>query len=266
MLLKVSCRWMSSLLVGIMVSLGLFQTPTPQAVEHLVPKVLSTRPHDTHSYTEGLVWQDGTLYESAGLYGESNLRQVNPQTGEVLRQAKLEDKYFGEGIALVQDRIIQLTWKEGVAFEYDARTFEQLGTFSYEGEGWGMCFDGKQLYMSNGSHTISVRDPQTFAVTGTFDVTLDDQPVEQLNELECVDDSLYANVWLTNQIVRIDKATGQVTASIDASGLLTPQETAAAGSDGVLNGIAYDPASQTFLITGKHWPWMFQVQFVEPAG
>ncbi len=248
------------LVAGIVIVIGFGQTPAP--IQQLALKIISVRPHDTRAYTEGLVWQDGALYESAGNYNESDLRQIDPKTGEILHQVKLADQYFGEGLAFVDGKLIQLTWKENTAFEYDAPTFDRLRTFNYEGEGWGLCYDGTQLYMSNGTHTITARDPQTFEVMRAIQVTADDQPVEQINELECADDSIYANVWLTDQILKIDKKTGQVMAVVDASGLLTDTEKAAAGSAGVLNGIAYDPVQKTFLITGKNWPHLFEVQFV----
>jgi glutamine cyclotransferase len=155
-----------------------------------------------------------------------------------------------------------LTYHEQVAFIYDVDTFARLGELSYEGQGWGLCFDGKQFLMSDGSATIFVRDAATFAITRQFTVTLDSKPVAQLNELECVGDSLYSNVWYTDNILRIDPATGRVIAVIDAAGLLTPKEAADAGRDGVLNGIAYNPQRDTFWITGKLWPWMYEVRFV----
>jgi glutaminyl-peptide cyclotransferase len=231
-------------------------------VARLVPEVLAVRPHDTTSYTEGLVWHGGMLYESAGLYGKSSLRQVDPATGKVLRQLTIPDKYFAEGLALDGNRLVQLTWHEQVAFTYDVDTFARLGELSYEGEGWGLCFDGTQFFMSDGSPTIFVRDAATFAITRQFTVTLDGKPVAELNELECFDNSLYSNVWHTDNILRIDPATGRVTAVIDASGLLTPKEAAESGAEGVLNGIAYNAQRGTFWITGKLWPWMYEVRFV----
>lgn len=237
-------------------------TPTAAAPEQLVPQILSTQPHDTTSYTEGLVWFDGFLYESSGLYSSSYLRQLDPQTGKVLRQINDPAQVFGEGLALEGNHLVQLTWHEKIAYLYDLNTFAQTGTFSYEGEGWGLCFDGQRFYMTDGSSVISIRDAKTFAVTGMLQVVRDGKPVTQLNELECVGGSLYANVWMTNNILRLDKASARVTAVIDGSGLLTPQEVEAAGQQGVLNGIAYDPASDTFWITGKLWPKMFAVKFV----
>jgi len=230
-----------------------------RAAERLRVKVLSVRPHDPTSYTQGLVWDHGTLYESAGLYGRSSLRQVDPRTGKVLRRVDLGPAFFAEGLALAGNRLLQLTWKEGVAFEYDARTFERTGEFRYEGEGWGLCDDGRRLVMSDGSDHLGFRDRQTFALLGGVDVRRDGRPATELNELECVDGAIYANVWRTDEILRIDPASGRTTAVIDAGGLLEPSEQAQAD---VLNGIAYDPSKKTFYITGKLWPKMFEVEFV----
>ena len=161
----------------------------------------------------------------------------------------------------MDDRLIQLTWEAGEAFVYDL-DFEQTGTFNYAGEGWGLCYDGESLYMSDGSATIDRRDPETFEVLEEVKVRLRGAPVVLLNELECVGDSLYANVWQTDDIVRIDKASGQVTARIDASGLLSAEERASLEAGGVLNGIAYDTEEETFFVTGKLWPRVFEVRFV----
>ncbi|HEY6323579.1 MAG TPA: glutaminyl-peptide cyclotransferase [Thermoanaerobaculia bacterium] len=230
-----------------------------RAAERLRVKVLSVRPHDPAAYTQGLVWDHGTFYESAGLYGRSSLRQVEPRTGEVLRRVDLAPGFFAEGLALVGNRLLQLTWKEGVAFQYDARTFERTGELHYEGEGWGLCDDGRRLVMSDGSDHLGFRDRRTFALLGGVDVRLEGHPATQLNELECVDGAIYANVWRTDEILRIDPANGRVTAVIDAGGLLDAGEQAQAD---VLNGIAYDPEKKTFFITGKLWPKMFEVVFV----
>lgn len=255
------------LLVIVLGGLGsvdtLAQTPSvPPTVERLVPQVLSVRPHDTTAFTEGLLLYQGSLYESTGLYGQSTLRQVDPQTGKVLRQMALARTYFGEGLAQQGNRLVQLTWQEQVAFIYDINTLGAAGTFPYSGEGWGLCFDGNQFFQTDGSAMILIRDAKTFQMTQQLSISLDGKLVTNLNELECVADSLYVNVWHTNNILRIDKQTGRVTAQIDASGLLTPDETRAAGSEGVLNGIAYDADHDTFLITGKLWPHLFEVRFV----
>jgi glutaminyl-peptide cyclotransferase len=202
------------------------------------------------------------LYESTGLEQRSSVRQVDPSTGTVMRRVDLPPNEFGEGLAQVGERLIQITWKNQVAHVYDLRTFAWLNDFPYPGEGWGICYDGAQLVMSDGSDTLFFRDPETFQLTGQVRVQLDGQARDRLNELECVGDQVYANIWQTTNIARIDRATGQITQIIDAAGLLTPEEQR--GAD-VLNGIAYDAETDTFLITGKWWPKLFQVRFI-PAG
>ncbi|MEL6149784.1 MAG: glutaminyl-peptide cyclotransferase [Chloroflexota bacterium] len=243
-----------------------------EPVEVLTVEVLAEYPHDTTSFTQGLLLHtDGLLYESGGQYGQSTLRAVERETGEVLRRFDLPEQFFAEGLALVDNRLIQLTWRENTAIVYEVEagaeddTFEPLGTFQYNGQGWGLCYDGDVLYHSNGSNAITVRDPETFEQVGSYRVTLYGAFVDQLNELECVDDDIYANVWNSDTILRFDSTTGVVNAVIDGAGLLTPEERAVAGSGGVLNGIAYDPENDVFLITGKYWPTMFEVNFI-PAG
>jgi glutaminyl-peptide cyclotransferase len=236
--------------------------PSDGRVERLRVEVLGAMPHDRAAFTQGLVWHAGVLYESTGLVGRSSLRQVDRANGEIRRELRVEPTVFAEGLARVGDRLIQITWKDGIAFVYDLASFERVGEHRYSGEGWGLCFDGQRLVMTDGSRNLTFRDPQTFAATGTLPVTLDGQPVERLNELECVGDRVYANVWMTEQIMRIDSRTGRVDAVIDASNLLSPEERQ--GVD-VLNGIAYDADRDVFLITGKLWPRMFEVRFV-PAG
>ena len=227
-----------------------------------VPKVLETYPHDAGAFTQGLLLSGGHFYESTGLYGQSTLREVVPETGEVLREVNLPPEYFAEGLALVGNRLIQITWKEGEALVYDLDTFEQTGTLPYEGEGWGLCFDGEALVMSDGSSTLTRRDPETFAVLGTTEVKSGGQPVTMLNELECVDGFVYANIWQTDTIVKI-AGSGQVAQEINASNLLSDAERAQLGPNAVLNGIAYDPEAKTFYLTGKLWPKVLQVRFAE---
>jgi glutaminyl-peptide cyclotransferase len=233
--------------------------PAAAAVERLKVKVLATRPHDPEAYTQGLLWHDGRLFESTGLYGQSSLREVKPETGEVLRSTSLPAKYFGEGLALVGDRLIQLTWQEGTVFVYGLARFDPRGQLSYTGEGWGLTYDGKRLIMSDGTDRLTFRDPATFASLGGVNVVEAGRPVLNVNELEWVDGVLYANVWQTDRILRIDPATGRVTAEIDAADLLSPAEAAKAE---VLNGIAWRPDTKTFYITGKRWPKMFEAVFV----
>jgi glutaminyl-peptide cyclotransferase len=232
---------------------------SPNAPQRLTVKVLSIRPHDPGAFTQGLLLHKGSLFESTGLYGRSSLREVDPQTGEVKRRLDIPLEYFAEGLALADDRLIQLTWQNQKAFVYTLAGFKLAGELRYDGEGWGLCWDGRRLVMTDGSDRLTFRDPKTFAVLGDVRVTLAGQPVPELNEVECVDGTVYANVWQTDDILRIDPMSGKVTAVIDASGLLTPAERQ---KTDVLNGIAWDPAKKTFLITGKLWPKMFEVTFV----
>lgn len=235
--------------------------PPPAGLLRLVPKVVASYPHDPGSFTQGLVWADGRLYESAGQYGASNLREVELESGRVLRRVDLAHNLFAEGLALVPPgELIQLTWREGVALRWDTAAFDQRGVFEVTGEGWGLCFDGSRLVMSDGSDQLFFRDPQTFAVQGQKRVTLRGRPLKLLNELECVDGMVYANVWQTDLIVRIDPASGIVNATIDAAGLLSPREREGAE---VLNGIAWVPERKVFLLTGKLWPKLFAVELVE---
>lgn len=250
----------------------LTRTPTPASasggigsVTYLVPQVISRRPHDTSAFTQGFVLHEGRLFESTGQRGESTLREVDPLTGAVLRRYDVPEIYFAEGLALVDDRLIQITWQEGTAFVYDRDTFALEGTFSYTGEGWGLCYDGTQLWMSDGSANLYARDPQTFELLRAVPVTLNGIPQTLLNELECVDGMIYANVWQFDTIVVIDPTTGMINTLIDARGLLTPEEIGSLPSGSVLNGIAYDPDNDVFLITGKNWMWMFEVRFVTPG-
>ena len=208
---------------------------------------------------------DGALYESTGLYGRSTLRQVEIDTGKVLRQTDLPKTLFGEGLAWVDGTLVQLTWKEGVALVYDPKTFEKVREHPYTGEGWGLCFDGLQLIQSDGSHQLTFRDPVTFAVTRQLPLFHDGQPLTALNELECVGDKVYANIWMTDRIVEIAKHSGAVTAVIDAGQLLTGEERTRIGSNAILNGIAHDPSNNTFLLTGKLWPKLFRVRFAPAA-
>lgn len=241
---------------------GLAASPTPGPPEQLRVEVVGRRPHDPTSYTQGLVLANGRLFESSGQYGKSRLTEVEPLTGHVLQSVPLDPTYFAEGLAAVDDRLIQLTWQERTAIVYRMSDFGEIGTYTYDTEGWGLCDDGDRLMMSDGSGTLYFRDRTTFEQVGSIQVTNEGQPVELLNELECVDGVVYANIYLEDEIVRIDPDSGAVTAVIDASGLLSADEQAGAE---VMNGIAYDPAPGTFLLTGKFWPMLFEVRLV-PAG
>jgi len=233
----------------------------PSSVQRLTVSIVAEHPHDPGAFTQGLLWHDGSLYESTGQYGESTLRRVDPSSGRVEQMHTLPDAHFGEGLALVGDRLIQLTWNAGVAYVYDLSTFGLEATQHYDGEGWGLCFDGETLFMSDGSNTITRRDPSSFAVTGRLDVRLDGGPVKDLNELECAEGWLYANIWQTDWIARIDPGTGAVVALVDASPLR--RALGLTDADNVLNGIAYVPDNASFLLTGKNWPRIYEVIFVE---
>jgi glutamine cyclotransferase/predicted dienelactone hydrolase len=225
--------------------------------------ILSTAPHASNAYTQGLVYHNGLFYESTGLNGQSSLREVDPQTGNVLRQVSLPFEYFAEGLALVDNRLIQITWRNNIAFVYDIETFEQIDTYAYAGEGWGLCYDDEFLYMSDGSEVITIRDPQTFEVISTFSVTQNGNPVVRLNELECPagKNFIVANVWQTTELVLIDKTTGVVNSVLDGTALVNYFDGGFADSDAVLNGSAYDPLTDTWYMTGKLWDTMFIVEW-----
>lgn len=228
---------------------------TPEAYTYTVRQVL---PHNPNAFTQGLVYAGGHFYEGTGRYGQSSLRKVDPATGTVLQLHELAEEYFGEGITLFDDKIYQLTWKNGTGFVYDAATFAELRRFTYATEGWGITHDGSQLIVSDGSAFIYFWDPETLQETGRIEVTLDGAPVYRLNELEYIEGAIFANVWMTDVIVRIDPATGVVTGLIDLSGLLGQAPETATAAD-VLNGIAYDAANQRLFVTGKLWPYLFEI-------
>jgi glutaminyl-peptide cyclotransferase len=238
-------------------------TACQQQTTTLTPQIVNTYPHDNQAFTQGLVLYNGKFYESTGQYGVSSLREVDVTTGNAIRNYVLDSQYFAEGLALVDDKLIQITWQEGRAFVYDLATFNKEQTFSYQGEGWGLCYDGKDLYMSDGSATLYKRNAETFEVTGQIQVKQNGQTVTMLNELECVDEFVYANIWQTDKIMKINKSNGTVANEIDASNLLSSEERASLPQGAVLNGIAYNSEADTFYITGKLWPKLFEVKFVE---
>jgi len=233
------------------------------AVLQLSVRVVASYPHDPMAFTQGLIHHCGQFYESTGLAGESSLRRVELLTGRVLEAHVLPAEQFGEGLARVGERLVQLTWKDGIAHQYAVESLEPLGVWTYDGEGWGLCFDGQRLVMSDGGPRLLFRDPDTFEELGRVSVTSDGAPVFRINELECVGDLVYANVWQTEELVVIDPATGDVVAEIDASGLL--DDDAAMQAD-VLNGIAFDRGRNRFFLTGKLWPKVFEVRFVDADG
>jgi glutaminyl-peptide cyclotransferase len=223
-------------------------------------EIVQSWPHDSHAFTQGLVYRDGRLYEGTGLNGESSLREVTLETGQVLRRHELERSYFGEGLALFGGKLYQLTWLSHVGFIYDAATFQPLGQFSYTGEGWGLTDDGSSLIMSDGTSTLRFLDPVTLQVQHTVTVKDEGRAISRLNELEYVKGEIYANVWQTDLIARIDPSTGLVKGWIDLTGLLAEDQRS--GDEDVLNGIAYDAATDRLWLTGKLWPRLFQIRIV----
>jgi glutamine cyclotransferase len=211
-----------------------------------------------------LVFDDGMLYEGTGLNGQSTLRQVELESGEVLRSFSLSPKYFGEGITIWEDRIVQLTWKSGQGFVYDKGSFALLDTLAYPTEGWGITHDGARLIMSDGTSTLYFWDPDTFEEVGSVEVYDGAVPVTRLNELEYVQGMVYSNIWQTDFIAIIDPDTGEVTAWIDLRGLLEPEDLVEPVD--VLNGIAYDADGERLLVTGKLWPKLFEVELISPTG
>jgi glutaminyl-peptide cyclotransferase len=223
-------------------------------------EVVQSWPHDPRAFTQGLVFRDGRLYEGTGLNAQSSLREVELETGAVLRRRDLAQEYFGEGIAHLKGRLYQLTWRSHVGFIYDAATFQQVGQFDYPTEGWGLTDDGSSLILSDGTSTLRFLDPQTHTVQRTIKVTDGGREVSHLNELEYIKGEVYANVWGTHQLVRIDPATGRVNGWINLKGLLPAQDRT--GDEDVLNGIAYDSARDRLIVTGKRWPKLFQIRVV----
>lgn len=232
----------------------------PQSVPIYTFTILSAYPHDRDAFTQGLAFENGTLYEGTGLYGKSSLRRVDLKTGEVLQIHALPYDYFGEGITIFGDNIVQLTWQSKKGFVYDKNSFEVLRDFTYATEGWGITYDGKRLIMSDGSSFLNFLDADTLKATGRIEVYDSGKAVSNLNELEYVNGQIYANVWPTDNIAIIDPQSGRVTGWIDLSGLL-PQQADGKPVD-VLNGIAYDTTNNRLFITGKLWPWLFEIKLV----
>ena len=221
-------------------------------------KVIATFPHDTSSFTQGLVFADGEMYESTGLNGESTLRRVDVTTGQTLQRIDVPKEYFAEGLALVGDELLQLTWQHKLGFVYDRKTFKQKRTFRYNTEGWGIAYDGtSRLVMSDGTDTLTFLDPKTFAPLKTMRVQDAGRPVTNLNELEWIEGEIWANVWQTDRIARISPNTGDVNAWIDLSTLFPRSQRMPPADE--LNGIAYDKATRRIFITGKKWPRMYQI-------
>lgn len=224
--------------------------------------VIRSFAHDTSAYTQGLVWHDGFLYESTGRTGHSSLRKVELETGRVLQRVPVAEPHFAEGLALFGSQLLQLTWQDQTGFVYDLASLRQVGTFAYEGEGWGLATDGHSLILSDGSSQLRFLDPGTYAQQRAVDVKDGEQFVNDLNELEWVKGEIWANVWHTNRIARIDPATGRVKAWVDLTGMMEAQP----DPEAVANGIAYDAAHDRLFVTGKLWPKLFEISVPGVAG
>lgn len=223
-------------------------------------KIINTYPHDKNAFTQGLVFENGTLFESTGLNGQSSVRKVELETGRIIQIRNLSSQFFGEGLCVIEDRIIQLTWKSNIGFVYDKHTFEQLNTFNYSTEGWGITHDGERLIMSDGTDTLYFLDPDTFVVIDKIKVLDDSKPVTKLNELEYINGEIYANVWQTDRIAVISPQTGNVSCWIELNGLISEEDNVS--SSGVLNGIAYDKKNNRLFVTGKLWPKIFEIELI----
>jgi glutamine cyclotransferase len=233
-------------------------SPENAVVQNFGYEIVNIWPHDPGAFTQGLVFLDGKMIESTGQVGRSTLRNVEIQTGRILKKLDIPAPYFAEGIALLNNKIYQLTWEDQLGFIYDAQSFEKLGEFKYNGEGWGLTTDGRSLILSDGSDRIRFLDPDSFQVTRTIAVTDAKVPVKELNELEFINGEIYANVWHDDRIAVINPQTGRVTAWIDLTGLLQPGDVQ--DDEAVLNGIAYDQSTGRLFVTGKLWPKLFEIK------
>lgn len=248
-----------ALIMGAVAYVLLTNGPSSSALLRYTYDVVNEFPHDARAFTQGLVFDEGVLYEGTGLYGESSLRRVELETGKVLQFHNLSDEFFGEGVAVVDDRIVQLTWRSNTGFVYDRYSFDLLQNFSYPTEGWGVTYDGSRLIMSDGSANLYFLDPVSYERVGQVKVRdVEADPVANLNELEYVEGYVYANIWYDERIVIIDPDDGRVAGWVDLGGL---RDLAGPGAD-VLNGIAYDVGSGRLFVTGKRWSKLFEVELI----
>jgi glutamine cyclotransferase len=236
---------------------------SPHHAQEYTFTIVAAYPHDTTAFTQGLAYRDGFLYEGTGREGQSSLRKVRLETGDVVQQINLEPDLFGEGITLLDDKVIQLTWKSGIGFVYDLTTLRLLRRFSYSGEGWGLATNGRELFLSDGTPEIRVLDGETFQEKRSLKVHDGSTEVDQLNELEFVEGQIFANVWHSNRVARISPQTGDVVGWIDLTGLLSPMYRLE--PEAVLNGIAYDPVRKRLFVTGKLWPRVFEIKLSPKA-
>jgi glutamine cyclotransferase len=250
---------------GAVAGVGNNQQPTPQRPTEkpaaYTYEIKNVYPHDRAAFTQGLIYKDGVLWEGTGQYGASSLRKVDLKTGKVLKMISVPREFFGEGITVFKDRVFELTWQNNKGFIYSPDDFAKLGEFKYAGEGWGLTHDSDSLIMSDGTNQIRFLDPETFAVRRTVGVSEGGHPLGELNELEYVKGEIFANVWQTDRVVRIDPKTGNLTGTIDLAGLL-PAADRDADTD-VLNGIAYDEAGDRLFVTGKLWPKLFEIRLIK---
>ena len=238
-------------------------SPLSQAQEQVVRygyNILNTYPHNIDSFTQGLVYHEGFLFEGTGKNGQSNLSKINLADGEVLMNKSMSQRYFGEGIEIVDDKIYQLTWQSHLVFVHDKTTFESKGSHYNATQGWGLAYDGSHLILSDGTATLQFMDPETFAPVRKVDVQLDGNAINQLNELEYINGEVWANVWQTDFILRIDPESGEVNSIVDLTGL--SGQTQLGSSEAVLNGIAWDADAKRLFVTGKHWANLFEIELV----
>jgi len=260
-------RFVKILVIGFLVLTGVFSiyrysNLEPSTNSKIIPvytyKVVTTYPHDRSAFTEGLVFEDGLLYEGTGLHGNTTLRRVKLETGEILQICKLPPPFFGEGVTIYGNKIIQLTWRSHIGFVYNKYNFKLLQKFNYPDEGWGITHDGKHLIMSDGTSMLHYLDPETFEEIYQIEVTANGIPVTGINELEYIQGEIYANIWKKELIARIDPLTSQVVGWIDLKGILSPENHSETVD--VLNGIAYDVKNERLFVTGKFWPKLFEIE------
>lgn len=259
---KIQCTEPSRLILALTISLfaaGCSSTSTPGTIPEYGYEIVHAYPHDPQAFTEGLFYLDGFLYESTGLVGHSSVRKVRVESGEIVQKQDLPNQYFGEGIVNWKDHMIQLTYRTQVGFVYDLANFSCLRQFQYTGEGWALTEDGKHIFMSDGSPQIRIWDPETLQETGRITVTEQGQPMKNVNELEWIKSEIYANIWMTERIARIDPRTGNIIGWINLTGLLDSQDRIPGETD-VLNGIAYDAKGDRLFVTGKKWPKLFEIR------
>ncbi len=255
---RLQSRLLAAFLLVMSLAMPVDGTDSNELVEERDLVLIETTPHDSTAFTQGLEVHGNLIIESTGLYGHSGLRELDPSNGDVLRETVVDEIYFGEGITVFDSTVIMLTWMSGTALIFDLETLSLTGNFSYEGEGWGLCFDGQYLVMSNGSSELAFRDPVTFEIRRSVTVISNDEEIDRLNELECVGSTVYANVWGQDRIIAINSSSGVVEFYVSAASLAADQGHT---KNEVLNGIAFDESNGGFWITGKNWTEMYLVSF-----